>query len=269
MYPPGGISMFPRESVLGLVAVGLAGVLLFGANPMLVRLQEDLSLFLMPTAERSYSYGERHFGSQYSVSYDLERALYFFKETLRRDSNHPLAYHQLARIAFLQGDFARALRLIEIQIRYHPGATISSYYVKALIEGYMGEYEASARDYQVFLSSHPTNWAALNDYAWVLLKAERAHEAVVATARGLSFFPDNPWLLNTNAIALHEIGYTEAARDQARKAVQAAKTITEQDWLQAYPGNDAKIAQEGIRALQEFVRANMHTILVASREGGV
>ena len=85
-------------------------------------------------------------------------------------------------------------------------------------------------------------------------------DALHATARGLSFFPDNPWLLNSNAIALYEEGFLAEAQEQARRALALTLKLTEEDWLLAYPGNDPRVAREGLDALGDSIRANMLAI---------
>src|SRR3989338_2875509 len=88
----------------------------------------------------------------------------------------------------------------------------------------MGEYAASAKDYEYFLQSHPTNWAAVNDYAWVLLKAERSQDALAAIEPVIPYWPDNPWLLNTYATALYETReYTEALRAAQKASIAVFK----------------------------------------------
>lgn len=266
------------NSVRGSEIFVVTSVLLIGALLLTVGLGTVVregavagELFLMqaaPSAERAYSYGRHHFDSGNPAMYDIDRAERFFEEAQQLNSSLPLLNHQLARIAFLQGDFEEALVYINIQIKFHANETMSSYYVRGLIEGYMGNYAAAAKDYEHYLQFDPTNWAALNDYAWVLLKAGRVEDAAVATLKGLEVHPNNPWLLNTNAIALYELGYIPEARHQARAAVKAVSDITEEEWLIANPGNDPRSAQDGIRALQDSVRRNMHTIAVAMRSSG-
>ncbi len=224
---------------------------------------EDVSLSLLPSASRAYAYGEGHFSASYPDMYNINRAEHLFNEVRRIDPQHPFVYHQLARIAFLKGDFTRAHALIDAQIRYHGSTTPSSYYVRGLIEGYMGRYEEAAKDYETYLESDPNNWAALNDYAWVLLKVGRSADAIVAAERGLKYFPNNAWLLNSSAIALYEIGELSQAQGRAEAAVAVSEAVTEKDWLLAYPGNDPKVAKAGIVSLQKASRDNMHTILLA------
>lgn len=240
-------------------ALVIAAVFSDPVRGAITRTIKGSSLSVFASAERAYRNGDTHFGSGGAL-YDLEQASAYYKQALLLDPEQPYVYHQLARIAFLKGNFDEALSLIERQISMHGDKLPNSYYIRALIEGFSGDYDASARDYERYLSFDPTNWAAINDYAWVLLKAGRAREAVVATAGGLSYFPDNAWLLNTNATALYEMGLIEPARGQISKALVAAAKISEADWLLAYPGNDPKVAAQGVAAFQSATIKNMHSI---------
>ncbi len=230
---------------------------------------EDITYRFDSSAARAFAYGERHFSSRGPEAYDVNRAEYFFEQAAAKDPTLPYVYHELARVDFLKGNFNSALAKIDFQISMHGDATPNSYYVRGLIEGYMGKYEDAIADYEHFLSFDRDNWAAINDYAWVLLKANRPRDAVVATAGGLALYPDNAWLLNTNAIGLYEIGLLEPARMQARKAVVAASKVTEAEWLVAYPGNDPAVAAEGIAALQKSALQNMHSIALALASSAV
>ncbi len=174
------------------------------ARPLFVDLSEDIMYALHPSPERAFAYGERHFSAGDVAEYDIVRAGYFFNEAAKKDPTIPYLYHELARIDFLRGDFTAALARINFQISMQGDKTPNSYYVRGLIEGYMGDYDASAKDYEHFLKFDPNNWAALNDYAWVLLKADRPGDAAEAAEKGLALFPNNAWLLNTDATALYE-----------------------------------------------------------------
>ena len=219
---------------------------------------EDISDTLAPDAGRAFLYGQEHFSSR-AEDYDIERAERFFVSAMTRDSDLPLVRHELARVYFLKGDFAKALGFINAQVALHGDEFPNTYYVRGLILGYMGNYDAAASDYRHFLRSEPQNWAAINDYAWVLLKADKPEDALHATVGGLGEFPDNPWLLNTNAIALFELGFREAAHTQAYRALLMSVSVTPEQWLIAYPGNDPAIAVQGITAFQSAIIANIHS----------
>ena len=252
-----------KAAPIFLVAALLGLFILSAQKNVFVGMYETAALRLDPSAARAASYGDRHFDAQNLAAYDIERAEYFFGRALALDSRYPNLQHQLARIAFLRSDFGIALARINIELANNPQPSPSSYYVRGLIEGYMGLYDGAAKDYERYLQSDPNNWAALNDYAWVLLKVGRSADAAVATERGLGYFPDNAWLLNTSAIALYEIGDLPLARIRAEAATAASGAVTEEEWLLAYPGNDPKIAKDGIASLQKSSRDNMHTILLA------
>lgn len=223
---------------------------------------EYVRFSLDPTPERAYAYGTAHFDATDPGHYDLVRAENFFNKA-SVDPSLVYVHHQLARISFLKGDFARALSQINLQISLHGSTTPNSYYVRGLIEGFMGDYEFAARDYERYIDHDPTNWAATNDLAWVLLKAERPAEALAAIDKILPLWPQNPWLLNSKATALYELGQLEEAFNAAAAAAAAVHDVTEAQWSEAYPGNDPLIAGEGLEAFKKAVEENMHTISLA------
>ena len=258
--------MVLTRALLGSVAFLAVVGLCFLPGPWhapLANLYEDISYSLHPSAERAYAIGVRHFNGQNPRTYNIHRAAAYFDRAVRLDPSLLYIHHEIARIHFLHGDFADAMAEINTQIAEHGDATPNSYYVRALIEGYMGEYASSAEDYEHFLKFYPHDWAGINDYAWVLLKAGRARDAEVATTEGLKYFPNNPWLLNSRAIALNELGRPKEAAVQIEQAWVAVQEVGRQEWLHSYPGNDPSVARQGLAAFRLAVAANMHTIDLA------
>lgn len=222
---------------------------------------ETVALTFDPSADRYYAYGARHFDGQFEKYYDIEKAEAYFTKTLEKDASHPYAHHQLARIAFLKGDFVTALSHINTQIEMHQDTVIAAFYIRALIYGFMTEYDLAIDDYETYRSFENFGWAASNDYAWVLLKDGRPNAAIKILNEALQYYPENAWLLNSFTIALYEAGHVEAARREAQKAIRAAAMVSQAQWHGAYPGNDPNVAFEGVLALQEAARMNMHSIL--------
>jgi len=252
-----------------IAASGAAALVFVPEEPMSVRATKAYQLIhahISRDASVAYEYGNMRFSAHHAAWYDVEAAERYFLMALERDPMLPYTHHQLARIEFLRGNFLDALILINRELAVNPDPSPSTYYIRGLIGGFAGLYDMSARDYETYLRADPTNWAAINDYAWVLLKANRSAEALEATARGLSYFPRNPWLLNSNAIALYEEGFIAEALDQAREATRYAMLLDEQDWLIAYPGNDPRVAHDGIQALSDSVRENFVVIRTAAAE---
>jgi tetratricopeptide (TPR) repeat protein len=239
-------------SVLLLVAVLTSETLRVG--------YEFASLRLWPDAQKAYEYGNRHFNSSDRRAYDIDLAGHFYWRAQELDPYHAAVYHQIARISFLKNRLSTALFYIDTQIARHGDTVPSAHYMRGLILGYRGDYDEAARSYERFLEFYPDNWAAITDYSWVLLKAGRPYEAAAATGRALALYPKNPWLLNTNAIALHEIGDTQQALLKARAAQVSVASVTVADWLEAYPGNDPRVAQAGIDTLRASIVNNVHTL---------
>lgn len=230
---------------------------------------ENVAYAVDPSPQRAFDYGEAHFDPRYPGMYDLDRAQYFFQLAARQDPTLPYLYHQLARISFLQGNFTVALSEINLQLQLHGDSEPAAYYVRGLIEGYMGDYIAAANNYQRFLQFEPDNWAAKNDEAWVLLKADEYQQALQVINSGLTNAPANAWLLNSKATALYELGDYPDALAAAQSALTAADDLTPQKWSTAYPGNDPAIATRGLSAFQADVVANIHTIQLAAASSTV
>ncbi len=246
--------------VIVLVSLGVLVVL----YPEVARgVYEVVSTRLFPNADREFAYGERHFDTYKPEAYSIDLAEYFFRQAEKHDPKIPYLYHEIARVDFLKGNLHKALIEINIQIQRHGDKTPNSYYIRGLIEGYIGDYVAAAKDYERYLQFDPTNWAAINDYAWVLLKAERYTDAERAIVKGLTYFPDNPWLLNSYATALFELGKHERALVSAKKAQERMLHLTEGEWSRAYPGNDPEIAGQGVSTFRTAVEANVRTIEAA------
>lgn len=233
-------------------------------NNKLVSSAEGLWCLHITSPEGTYNCGERHFSEGTTSTYDLARAEYFFKQAAARDPQLPYVYHELARIAFLRGEYATALGLINIQIAHQGDKTPNSYYVRGLIEGYMGEYSQAVDDYKYFLKFDPQDWAGINDCAWVLLKDKRPLEAAAMTEDALRIYPKNPWLLSTSATALWQLGIKSLARERIQKASDAVSTLTDDEWSHAYPGNDPEIAGAGVRAFKKAVAANLVMMTASS-----
>ena len=261
-------SIRPWDMVVVGACVIIIIVVFAGLNFVRIRASaenwyEDTSFALAPSGEKAFEIGERHFGGQDVNNYDVRRAAKYFQKAKALDPNLLYVHHELARIAFLHGDFGTAMAQIDTQIAMHGKETPNSYYVRGLIEGYMGDYASAAKDYEEFLKVDPHNWAAVNDYAWVLLKDNRPQEAADATEEALKYFPENPWLLNSSAIALYEIGEIEKALERVQKAWAHVQNVQEKEWLHSYPGNDPAIAGEGISTFRGAVSENMHRIELA------
>jgi tetratricopeptide (TPR) repeat protein len=247
---------------VGVVVAALLLVALLLFPRTVTNAFEDVGFAFDPSPARAFDLGEKHFNAMDAHNYDVVRAEYFFN-IAAKDQSIPYINHELARVAFLKGDFDLALARINLQISLHGTSTPNSYYIRGLIQGFRGDYAAAARDYEAYLRTDPKNWAAITDYSWVLIKDKRYKEALVALDWGLIYWPENPWLHNARATALFELGRLDEARAAVEAASRAMVSVDEAAWLTAYPGNDPLIAARGVAEFQGAVEDNMHTIQAA------
>lgn len=256
----GMFSLKIAASAACVVAVILAAALFIPSHARGTALIEDIRFAMDPSAERAYASAIRHFDSVGPEDYDIARAEQLLRKAYALDPAHPYLNHQMARVAFLKGEFDIALMYINTELEVIPDPSPSSYYMRGLIRGFMGDFDGAALDYEAYLRIDPKNWAAINDYAWVLLKAGRPREALVAVDWGLTAWPDNPWLLNSKSTAHFELGQFDLAHEAVLKADSAVASVTNADWLQAYPGNDPLIAAEGVQAFGQAIADNKAAI---------
>lgn len=250
-----------REVYVTLAVIGVLALLALYAFPhRIANAYEDAMMMLDPSVERAYAYGDRHFNAFDPDEYDVRRAERFFRMAAEMERTYPGVQHQLARIEFLRSDFPRAIVHINNEIEAHGDANPNAYYIRALIRGYLKDYMSAAADYEKFFEITPASWAAINDYAWVLLKADLPEGAIQALEWGLIEWPENPWLLHNYAIALYELGRYDEAALASERAAARVDTLTEIDWLVAYPGNDPRIARRGLEAFRASVRENQEKI---------
>ena len=253
--------------LVGAILILTAAIAFFAYKQQILfeKMQEDVAYLFNSTPERAFAYGEKHFNALTPDEYDVDRAESFYKDAAKSDPNLPLVHFELARIAFLRSDFITALNLINQEFVVNNDPAPQIYYVRALIEGYMGNYHDAEADYETYFKKFPANWAVINDYSWILLKDNRPAEAQYALSWGLKSWPQNAWLLANDATALYEMGTYAAAAAIAKKAIPAVNALTVADWLVAYPGNDPRIAQTGLANFKQTTQQNLSKILAKAK----
>jgi tetratricopeptide (TPR) repeat protein len=209
------------------------------------------------TAPRARDIGNYYFNVDGSGSYNLEKARDYFETAIELDPQIIDAWHQLARIDFLEGDFARSLFKINKQIELHGTNFMASYYIRGLVLGYMGQYKNATEDLALFLTWDTSNWAAYNDLAWLYFSEGEYRDALDAADKGLQHAPENPWLLNIRGVSLLNLGEYDDARNSLQKAYEKAELLTDRDWHKAYPGN---YPSDSSRGLEEMRVAIMHNL---------
>lgn len=201
------------------------------------------------------SVGNEFFGG--TATYNLRVADGFYTAALTLDPSVPDAWHQRARIDFLNGNFDGALEKINTQIALHGDSFMASYYIRGLIHGYRKEFGDAEKDFLHFLTWDPDNWAARNDLAWVYFAEGKFASSQEEATRGLLIAPTNPWLLMMRGMSRFNLGDSEGARSDLAAAKQEAGLLAERDWEKAYPGNNPSIAGAGLAALRKTIEDNL------------
>ncbi|MDP3725702.1 MAG: tetratricopeptide repeat protein [bacterium] len=204
--------------------------------------------------------GNYYFNVGGNGGYDLKKAEKYFNKALEIDPAVPDAWHQLARIDFLRGNFPGALQKINKQIELHGDSLMSAYYIRGLIYGYTKEYEKAEQDFLKFLEWDKTNWAIYNDLAWIYFQQGNYEKTLKTAEAGLAYHLNNPWLLNMAGISSLNLGDMDNAHAYLEKAILWTETLTEADWHKAYPGNDPRVAGQGIKEMKEAIRANLNLL---------
>lgn len=214
----------------------------------------EMALFWNPSPLLAHNIGNYYFNGG---AYNLGLAEKYFKVELTHDPNARSAWHQLARIDFLRGNFTRARDDINKQIAIHSDTLMSSYYVRALINGYSGHLDEAATDFTFFLEKKPDSWAARNDLAWIYFQKGDFKNVETAARTGLTYHPDNPWLLTSLGVALLNLDKKDEAKKTLEKAKAVADGLTIADWGKAYPGNDPKFYGEGLEKMKKSIEFNL------------
>jgi tetratricopeptide (TPR) repeat protein len=193
-------------------------------------------------------------------AYDLEAAMRNYEWALRFENsgNEPILY-QIGRLYFIKGDLQGAVKTFNEQILADP-TFMRSYYMRGLTYGYIGDYVQAAADFKKFIEWRPESWAAHNDLVWAYFLAGNYDAAENYARAGLLYNPKNPWLSNAlGAILLNQKNYEEALL-YLTDAHNGFATMTEDEWGQAYPGNNPEIYHRGLEATRQSVEDNIRLV---------
>ncbi|HEY4486956.1 MAG TPA: tetratricopeptide repeat protein [Candidatus Paceibacterota bacterium] len=221
----------------------------------------ELSMRIYPNAELAMQIGNHYFNTDGNGNYNLAKARAAFEKALSIDSMVPDAWHQLARIDFLESNFGGALEKINTQIELHGNSFMASYYMRGLIYAYRKEFGDAEKDFQTYIASDKKNWAAHNDLAWVYFEEGKYAEAKKVAQNGLLFNANNPWLWNMVGISLMNLGKLDAAHAALLKALEEVRVLDENDWHRAYPGNNPLLASQGLMKMRQSIEFNIGIIV--------
>jgi tetratricopeptide (TPR) repeat protein len=170
-----------------------------------------------------------------------------------------MANYQLSRIHLTEGEYELAYKEVSQEIKLYPN-NFKAYYVRGLIGGYLEKFDQAEKDFRFFIANqqnNPRRWAGYVDLSWVLIRSGQFDQAVGLLDNIDEEFKENPWVLANQGLAYYKKGDYEAAGSILEKAAQEAEKITEEDWLQAYPGNDPSTAKRGPDEIKAAISYNL------------
>ena len=255
-------------AVLGVLAISGASITIYGQRAVMAdylwgeyRLA-DVSYYLNPSARRAFEIGNYYFNWDFEGAYDLETARFYYQEALTHDQSISGPWYQLGRIDFLEGDFSAAILKFDQQIAAHPDTEDvffdRAHYMRGLTYGYMRQFTLAERDFMELLerSGEDAHWAYYVDLGWIYFSQGKFEELGDVSSEGVMRYPDNPWILSNLGLALMNLGYVEAAPVFAF-ALEEAQKLTVSDWERAYPGNDPRLASQGLSEMVAAIEENL------------
>jgi tetratricopeptide (TPR) repeat protein len=229
-----------------------------------VLLLPGVALFLDRDNILAEHIGNYYFNEFDNGAHDLDKAEEYFIKALEIDPQSPVSWFQLARIDFLRGNFQSALYKINKQIELHGDEMKNAYYIRGLIHGFDGQLGKAEQDFLKFLSfeAESRGWAVHNDLAWIYFRQGNYERAEHFANQGLLYNPGNAWLLIMRGVSLLNLGEKQEAKKVLEEALAAVEQLTEEDWQGAYPGNDPRVASQGLREMREVVEFNLGLVTV-------
>ena len=204
-----------------------------------------------------YKLGNIFFG-QVPRLYNLTLAQLFFTHASYPPLGkpYPYAHHQLSRTYFISGNLNIALSEAKKELEMYPENT-ATYYILGLTYGFMNMEEEAIDAFSQFIQYNPDSWAAKNDKAWLQFRIGDIDGSLKTMKSAVLSHGDNPWVLNTyGTLLINKKRYREAGVI-LEKALAYAKMMTEEEWGNAYPGNDPRIYKVGLQAMISSIQGNL------------
>ncbi len=196
--------------------------------------------------------------------YDTQQAKQYYLKAIVEEPQNPYARYQLGRIYFIEGDFDAAIEQFNKQQELFNTEVPNVLYMLGLTYGFRARVLGQEEDWQkaedaffAFMEEAPTSPYPRVDLAWILFSQGKFEEMIEPLAEGLTYAPENPWLLNMYGLALFNTGKKEEARIQFLKAKEAASSLTVEDWGRTYPGNDPSLWGEGLEEFRSLIDKNV------------
>lgn len=207
--------------------------------------------------------GDAYFGGDRGYQLQCARAAYA-RATALDPRGDRLAWYQLGRIDFLEGNFGAALNKFRKQIEYFGDEVPNVHYMIGLTNGYAArksgeamQWSAAEDGFKRYLEFFPESPWGRTDLAWVLFSQGKYEDMKPILEKGLEFEPEHAWLLNMYGLALLNTGERARAHEYFLRAKEAATLLTPEMWGSAYPGNDPKSWAGALEEMQKAIQYNV------------
>lgn len=263
---PHKLTIIILSFVLGVVTIL---IIQFAADSRDPRLEVPEAM----EAQVYFEIGQYYFDNE-GGAYNRELARTYLTKAATLDPQVNLElWYQLGRLDFLDGDFDAALHKFEKQLEFFGEDLPNVLYMKGLTYGYKARQTEDPNDWRQaelgfinFLPYAPSSPWTRTDLAWVYFSQGKYDEMKPVLEEGLSYQPNNPWLLNMYGLSLHNTGDSEAALENFVKAKNAAAKLTPEDWGRSYPGNDQMLWGSGLNEFRTIIDKNIDVVLSSSQE---
>lgn len=216
--------------------------------------------------EEVFKLGEYYFNhTDAGEAYDLKKARLYYTELINRDPRgNQIAWYQLGRIDFIEGDFNGALFKFEKQKNLFPDSGLNPDYMVGLVYGYRArqsgkeaDWESAENAFKRFIEYVPAAPWSRVDLAWIYFAQGKFEEMKPVLKIGLDFNPDNAWLHNMYGLAYLNTGELEVAHGHFVTAEELSQLLTPADWGSAYPGNDPNDWAQGLKEFKAALQKNI------------
>lgn len=150
--------------------------------------------------------------SAYTYAPDYDRAIQDYREAAKIDPSRPWVYIQIARIQWKMGQFAEALKTVDIAIERDPGDS-KVYSMRGIIEVALGKQNEAIEDLKRALQLDDSNWEAYGGLGFALDEVGKFAEAIPKLNKAIELSPSAGGYSNRGYAYLNLGDYDAAQKD--------------------------------------------------------
>jgi tetratricopeptide (TPR) repeat protein len=171
----------------------------------------------------AYPRGHLNLGIVLAAQDDNDGAARAYEAVLAIDPHHPFGNYNFARIAILQGDFARAEQLAREALRAKPEFPQALVVLSSALDS-LERREEALEPLQAAVRLQPEDAGAWFNLAALLIKLNRSDAALAATERVLELTPDHASSLGMLSLLVRDHRFVPEVLEVLRAAIRADPT---------------------------------------------